>query len=310
MDRLARQGYNQGALIASLKDSWPRSLTLLAGSLLLCALGCGPKERGPWRARDPEAHSRPDLEILSCRPSQNCEYRWRSFSGDSWELSNPSPAAARWLWTDGRWSSHPQKDALLEICWAPNAKAACLNPRPGDAGPRSTPRWLILPSPVESYGRGGMGTRKVRHTWSRQPVAVRRAIRSGAFDAVLSLGSHGSELIRDLERATIRSARQWLPRRIFALALAFHRPTRGADISIAGRSHRPEFWSTRNDLQVQFQGLRYRRGEIELAFVRDNQEASFKLPRLAPLLDPLRARSQVSPCLGCGPRRDAILDAE
>lgn len=310
IDRPVCQGYNQGTLLASSKAFRARWLTLLSGSVLLNTLGCGPRERGPWQARDPGQRTRADLEILPCEPSQGCQYRWRSFAKHSWKLDRSSPPAARWLLADGKWSKDSKKDALLELCWAPSAKAPCLGPRANTANARTTPRWLILPSPVETRGRGGMGTRKVRHTWVRQPLPVRRAILSGGFDAVISLGDHGSEIIRELERATIRSARQWLPRKIFAVVLGFHHSRLGPDISIAGRSHRPEFWSARKDLSVELHGLRGKQAKIELAFRRAKKQARFELPRLAPLLQPLRPRSQVAPCLGCGPRRDAILDEE
>lgn len=165
---------------------------------------------------------------------------------------------------------------------------------------------MLLPQPVESARVGGMGTRRPRFTLSRQLPAVKKALVQGQVDGVLSLGQGETELLIDLERATIRSGRQWLDRAVFSLIFgknaALGPPTPG----LAARSHRPELWIDRAGITLEFRGLRQARGKLALQVLDQGRRANFTLPRIALRHETLRARAHVEPCLDCAARRQTM----
>lgn len=169
---------------------------------------------------------------------------------------------------------------------------------------------MLLDQPVESAQTGGMGTRRPRFTLSRQVEAVKIALIHGQVDGVLSLGQGSTEFLQDLERATIRSARQWLDRRVFSLIFGTNPALGPAPRGLAARSHRPELWSDQQDLRVDFDGIAARKDKLTLKVHGPKKTASFILPRLAPRHSPMRERAHVEPCLDCAPRRQDPSDGK
>lgn len=263
--------------------------------------GCTPPSLGTWQIKDPAAQTVADLRIQSCRFDQACTIALTSFSKQTWSFA-PNDAklpCSVWLDETGRWVDAPPKSALLELWLGGSSSLSCTT-----LGPRPTyPRWMLLPQPVEAARNGGMGTRRPRFTLSRQRPAVKHALIHGHVDGVLSLGQGETELLLDLEQATIRSGRQWLELAVFSLIFGRNAALGPPEIGLAARSHRPELWSDRPGLALEFRGLRTREHVLIMQVHDKTQTATFKLPRIALQHQALGPRAHVEPCLDCGPRR-------
>lgn len=237
-----------------------------------------------------------------CSKEQACTLIFTSFAQARWEFDPTSPdlPCSLWLNQAGAWVHKAPAKGLLEL-WLGSSAPHCRQ-----ASPRGqTPRWLLLDQPVESAQSGGMGTRRPRFTFSRQSPAVKSALIQGEVDGVLSLGHGETELLVDLERATIRSGRQWLKRAVFSIIFGQNPKLGPAPWGFAARSHRPEFWSKKNELQLEVRGLRQNKDKITLQIHDQVRQFSVELPRFAPRHTVLRARAHVEPCLDCAARRDA-----
>lgn len=270
-------------------------------------LGCGPRATGPWRPASPARPPTPDLRISRCDPEQACQLEFVSFTGARWTygLDPRKPLCSVWLSARGQWVQQADPSHLLELWIDQGPHCPALSSRA-----LSMPRWMLLAAPIESAQSGGMGTRMPRHTYSRQSQRVRQALARGWIDGVLSLGHGETELLQDLEVATMRSSRQWLARRIFALIYG-HNPSLGdPPLSTPGRSHRPQLWTQAPDITLDIYGLISRVSTFELVLRRPSRIARFELPRFAPQQPALRNRAAVEPCLDCGPRRDDLLELD
>lgn len=239
-----------------------------------------------------------------CAEPEPCQLRLRSFSGEAFELnlSATSGTCAVWLGPQGRWLDQPPKGPLLEL-WLgelPHRDCAELSLL---SKPDSTPRWMLLPRPIESAQAGGMGTSRPRHTFSRQTRRVKDALIQGRVDGVISLGRGETEFLADLELASIRSGRQWLAKEVFSIIFGTNASLGKPELSIPARSHRPDLWSRDPNLELWMSGLRDRKSQLLLRAVKPRQSAQFSVPRLAPQKPLLRDRAHVEPCLDCGPRR-------
>lgn len=239
--------------------------------------------------------------MRACEPDQSCALRLTSFSGQDWRFdpSNPQRPCALWLDRQGAWLDRAPESAILELWLGATPGKPC--PALRERG--KVPRWMLLSQPVESAQVGGMGTRRPRFTLSRQPSAVKDALIQGQVDGVLALGHGETELLRDLETATIRSGRQWLDRAVFSLIFGRNPALGPPESGLAARSHRPELWTQKEGLEIEVRGLLAADQEISLQVHARRKSASFALPRIAPRHDPLRTRAHVEPCLDCGPRR-------
>lgn len=293
VDSPQRQRYNQRALRA-LSKAW----VSLLGSWLLTS--CGPPSIGTWQSHPPAPPAPADLQIQGCTEHANCALHFTSFANKRWSFdpSTPEARCSVWLRQDGSWVDHPPAEGLLEL-WFGSQNPQCQGLRPRS----TTPRWLILPQPVESAQSGGMGTRRPRYTFSRQQKMVRRALIEGLVDGVVSLGHGETELLLDLELATIRSARQWLDRSVFSLIFGKNPALGDAPWSFAARSHRPTLWTKKKNLRIEIRGLSKRKQKITMQLLNTQKRILIELPRLAPKHTPLRGRAHVEPCLDCAARR-------
>lgn len=267
-------------------------------------MACGPVTTSHWSRAPSDEPQVPDLQIKPCRgPSPACQLQFQSGTGHTWSFSlSETYPCSMWLDAQGQWQTTTPSHPVLEL-WLgalPNQRGQCPDAPPS----HSTTRWMLLDKPVESASFGGMGTRHPQFTWSRQSGRVQTALLQGAVDGVISLSHGESELLLDLELATMRSHRQWLRHRIFSLVIGQNPALGPLELSEPARSHRPELWSRRQDIHWDLFDLRQNTPTLQLWARRPGRIAAFAVPRFAPAKPAIRPRAHVEPCLDCGPRRE------